>query len=652
MTRSTALPYVVGQWVRGDRFYGRASQLAEILEGPRDSVWLLGTRRVGKTSLLKQLEQLAVESPERGYLPLFWDFQGSADPEELHLGFHDAVLDAEERLAGVGIDLEKVEAGDLFASLGYLRRHLRSQGLKLLLLCDEVEELIKLQRQDASLLRKLRRAMQWGEEIRSVLTSTIRLWALAEERGDTSPFLHGFTPPLYLAPMEEEEARSLLRQEHLVAENRPVLEEEVVEEIRSRCDNHPYLLQLVGKRYVETGDLKEALEQVAADDMVSHFFAVDYEMLSASEQGILRTIAAESAASSGSLEERLSVDRSQLTGGLLRLESLGFIRRAKERRFELRNHFFRRWLEDLPAPEENTGPSRSAGGLRALEDNQTTEPQVSELGVIEDRYELLRRAGEGATGLVYKAYDRLLKTPVAIKLLRPEYAFNDNILERFRQEIVLSRDLGHPNILRVYHLGEYDGKKFLTMQWVEGSTLDELIADEAPLPEAQVASIGQKIASALETAHAHRVLHRDIKPQNILLDSRLEPLVTDFGLARLTEGPGITTAGVFLGTPNYVSPEQASMLPLDERSDIYALGVVIFEMATGKRPFSGETVVEVLEMHRSMPPPDPRELEPGVSARLAAIIARCLRKEPDGRYSTAADLRRALESIASETPAD
>jgi hypothetical protein len=187
MSIPPAVPYVVGQWVRGDRFYGRAAQLSEILEGPRDSVWLLGTRRVGKTSLLKQLEQLAVESPERGYLPLFWDFQGSADPEELHLGFHDAVLDAEERLAAAGVDLEKLEAGDLFASLGYLRRRLRSQGLKLLLLCDEAEELIKLQRLDPSLLRKLRRAMQWGEEIRSVLTSTIRLWALAEERGDTSP---------------------------------------------------------------------------------------------------------------------------------------------------------------------------------------------------------------------------------------------------------------------------------------------------------------------------------------------------------------------------------------------------------------------------------------------------------------------------------
>ncbi|TNF76610.1 MAG: serine/threonine protein kinase [Acidobacteria bacterium] len=429
-----------------------------------------------------------------------------------------------------------------------------------------------------------------------------------------------------------------------------MLEEEVVEEIRSRCDNHPYLLQLVGKRYMETGDLEEALEQVAADDMVSHFFAVDYEMLSASEQGILRTIAAESAASSGSLEERLSLDKSQLTGGLLRLESLGFIRRAEERRFELRNHFFRRWLADLPAPEANKGRSPSVAAPRGPEDNLLTEPQVSELGVIEDRYELLRRAGEGATGLVYKAYDRLLKAPVAIKLLRPEYAFNDNILERFRQEIVLSRDLGHPNILRVYHLGEYDGKKFLTMQWVEGSTLDELIADEAPLPAAQVASIGQKIASALETAHGHRVLHRDIKPQNILLDSRREPLVTDFGLARLTEGPGITTAGMFLGTPNYVSPEQASMLPLDERSDIYALGVVLFEMATGRRPFEGETVVEILEMHRSVPAPDPRELEPGVSAQLASVIARCLRKEPAGRYSTAGELRQALLSIESHTP--
>jgi RNA polymerase sigma factor (TIGR02999 family) len=357
MNNSLPVPYVVGQWVRGDRFYGRASQLGEILEGPRDSFWLLGTRRVGKTSLLKQLEQLAVESPERGYLPLFWDFQGSAEPEELHLGFHDAVLDAEERLAGVGVDLEKVEASDLFASLGYLRRHLRSKGLKLLVLCDEVEELIKLQRQDPSLLRKLRRAMQWGEEIRSVLTSTIRLWALAEERGDTSPFLHGFTPPLYLAPLEDEEARSLLRQEQLATESRPSISDEGVEEIRSRCDNHPYLLQLVGKRYVETGDLKEALEQVAADDMVSHFFAVDYEMLSASEQGILRTIAAESAASSGSMEERLSVDRSQLTGGLLRLESLGFIRRGEERRFELRNHFFRRWLRRATREAEHRSPT-------------------------------------------------------------------------------------------------------------------------------------------------------------------------------------------------------------------------------------------------------------------------------------------------------
>ncbi|TNF76612.1 MAG: sigma-70 family RNA polymerase sigma factor, partial [Acidobacteria bacterium] len=290
----------------------------------------------------------------------------------------------------------------------------------------EVEELIKLQRQDPSLLRKLRRAMQWGEEIRSVLTSTIRLWALAEEREDTSPFLHGFTPPLYLAPLEDEEARSLLRQEQLAAEARPSISDEVIEEIRSRCDNHPYLLQLVAKRYVDTGELEEALEEVAADDMVSHFFAVDYEMLSANEQGILRTIAAESAASSGSLEERLSLDKNLLTGGLLRLESLGFIRRAKERRFELRNHFFRKWLrraerEDSPTSDADLSDlsQRITSLLTDLEEDESGHkptPQelldlvYDELHDLAGRYMSRERRNHTLqpTALVHEAYLKLV----------------------------------------------------------------------------------------------------------------------------------------------------------------------------------------------------------------------------------------------------
>ena len=187
MTKSSSIPFVVGQWVRGERFYGRSEQLSEILDGNRNWVWLLGTRRVGKTSLLKQLEYLTASSPERGYFPVLWDLQGSEDPAELHLDFGDALLDAEERMEEIGIDLADVEDDDLFVSLGKLRRKLRSKRLKLLLLCDEVEELIKLNEKAPALLRKLRRALQSREGIRSVLASSIRLWALAEQRDDTSP---------------------------------------------------------------------------------------------------------------------------------------------------------------------------------------------------------------------------------------------------------------------------------------------------------------------------------------------------------------------------------------------------------------------------------------------------------------------------------
>ena len=352
MTTLKTIPYVVGQWVRGDRFYGREEVLSEILTGNRESLWLVGTRRMGKTSALKELESRAAAGGD--FVPLFWDLQGADVPGELHLSFHDALLDAEERLAAHGLEVQTFDPSDLFASLNRLRRHLRSRGERLLLLCDEVEELIKLQTQDPSLLRKLRRALQSGGEVRSVLTSTIRLWVLADQRGDTSPFLHGFAPPMYLSTMTDEEARSLLRQEHLPVEAQPALEPSVVEALREACDNHPYLLQLVGKRYLEVEDVEEALERVSADEMVSYFFAVDFEMLSSTEQQILRTVAEMTAASSGSLEERLDLESSSVVGGLLRLENLGFLRRNEEKKLELANRFFQDWIR-RSAPRQESG---------------------------------------------------------------------------------------------------------------------------------------------------------------------------------------------------------------------------------------------------------------------------------------------------------
>jgi hypothetical protein len=353
----TAIPFVVGQWVRGDRFYGRTTQIEEILEGHRNSIWLVGTRRIGKTSLLKQIEHITDRSPDQRYFPVFWDFQGADSPEELHLNFADALLDAEERLERIGIGLKDVEAEDLFVSLGRLRRRLRAKNLRLLLLCDEVEELIKLHRKEPTLLRKLRRALQSHEDIRTVLASTIRLWELAEQKDQTSSFLQGFTPPLYIERLSNEEARSLIKQSHLDPQERPRIADEAIEAIRDHCDNHPYLVQLVSKRYLETGGLEDAIEQVATDGMVSYFFSVDFEMLSEVERDIIQIIARQSAATSDSIREELSLGSDALEGTLRRLENLGFMRRNTERRFVLANHFFRRWLQEM---RDHTIPSITA----------------------------------------------------------------------------------------------------------------------------------------------------------------------------------------------------------------------------------------------------------------------------------------------------
>lgn len=637
------IPYVVGQWVRGDRFYGRQAHLQEILEGPRESLWLLGTRRIGKTSLLRQLEWIACRKPDLAYLPLFWDFQGADDPAELHLSFHDALLDSEQRWSELGIEVSKLDPEDLFASLTLLRRQIRTTGLRLLLLCDEVEELIKLHLGDASLLSKLRRAMQSGEEMRVVLASTIRLWALAEQRVDTSPFLLGFSPPLYLSSLEDEEAQSLVGQDHLDRELRPILTDQEMKQICDHCANHPYLLQLVAKRFLEAGDLDLAIEEVLADDMVAHFFAIDYEMLSAAEKKVLSALRHDHELQLDTLTEDL-VDTQSLMGSLLRLQELGFLRQPAPKTYTLANRFFEHWLTELPeSTPRGTSPPRSEN------DEHYDEGVAGGHVLVDNRYLLLEQIGEGGMGRVFLATDRLLRAPVAIKILRPEFSEDPQVLERFRREIILSRDLGHPHVLRVYHLGQDQTRRYLTMQFVEGPDLGQLLADAGALDESRAVRIAIKLASALEAAHQRGVVHRDIKPQNILLDEESEPLLTDFGLAREIEDTGITASGMFLGTPNYASPEQASALPLDARSDLYSLGVVLFEMATGKRPFKADRAAEMLRMQRETPAPEPRSLAPDLSPGLSSIILRCLEKSPDRRFDSATQLRQALEAL--DTPA-
>jgi DNA-binding winged helix-turn-helix (wHTH) protein len=338
------VPYVVGQWVRGENFYGRAAIIDEVLRGNRNWLWLLGTRRIGKTSVLKQLEHLAVTMPDLGFVPVFWDLQGVDRPEELHLDFADALLDAEPRLEGAGVDLAEVQAEDCFDSLGRLRRKLLSKGLRLLLLCDEVEELLQLKRKDPSLLRKLRRALHSRDGIRSVLASSGRLWQLAEKDEDTSPFLDGFTPPLCIGSFDDESARALARQQQLPERSRPAFQDDEIERIRRLCGNHPYQIQLLCRRALDRGDLEEAIEEIAHDRAVSFFFSVDYELLGDVERAILDFFAEYTEASQEELRRHLGGSPGSAETPLASLLELGLLVRDPDGRHRVASEFLRRWV--------------------------------------------------------------------------------------------------------------------------------------------------------------------------------------------------------------------------------------------------------------------------------------------------------------------
>jgi len=342
----TTVPFVVGQWVRGENFYGRAAVIEEVLRGNRNWLWLLGTRRIGKTSMLKQLEFAAESTPDLGFLPVFWDLQGADRPEELHLDFTDALLDSEERLERVGIRLSEIQSDDLFESLGRLRRILLSRNLRLLLLCDEVEELIQLNRKDPSILRKLRRALHSRDGIRSVLASSSRLWQLAETDEDTSPFLDGFTPPLAIGSLDDEAARQLIRQTQLPETARPGISDDEVERIRCQCGNHPYQIQLLCRRFLDRGNLDDAIEEVTHDRAVGFFFSVDFDLFGKTEQTILRLLAVKPGASLTEIGSGVQNSSESVATTLSALFELGLVARDPEGRHEIASDFLRHWLAE------------------------------------------------------------------------------------------------------------------------------------------------------------------------------------------------------------------------------------------------------------------------------------------------------------------
>jgi len=266
------------------------------------------------------------------------------------------------------------------------------------------------------------------------------------------------------------------------------------------------------------------------------------------------------------------------------------------------------------------------------------------------RYEIIEELGKGGMGKVYRVEDKKIKEEVALKLIKPEIASDKKTIGRFSNELKIARKIRHKNVCGMYDLDEKNGTYYITMEYVPGEDLKRLTRKVGQFSAGKTIFIAKQVCEGLAEAHRLGVVHRDLKPQNIMVDEDGNARIMDFGIARSVKGKGITAAGVMIGTPEYMSPEQAEIKEVDQRSDIYSLGVILYEMVTGRVPFEGETPLGIAMKHKSEMPPDPREINAQIPEDLSSVILRCMEKDREKRYQSAGEVRSELSSIEKGIP--
>lgn len=260
----------------------------------------------------------------------------------------------------------------------------------------------------------------------------------------------------------------------------------------------------------------------------------------------------------------------------------------------------------------------------------------------DERYQIIEELGSGGMGTVYRAYDQKLGEEVALKLIKPEIAADQDTVRRFGNELKLTRRISHRHIGRLYELMEAKGTHYITMEYIPGEDLRRLIKRIGQVPLEKAVQIALQVCDGLDEAHRLGIVHRDLKPGNILIDHKGDARILDFGIARSMESQGLTQKGIAVGTPEYMSPEQVDGLEADKRSDIYSLGIILYEMLTGKRPFEGKSPFAIGYKHKMESPQDPRQIDPNIPGDVNRIILDCLHKDRDSRFQTAGEVRSAL----------